>query len=103
MVAVRIETEDRNFQTANESWINQQINLRRRDGQRPRVRVRIEDDKVSTVLLTPGCPNGAGGGRQPNPQEKEIFDLWDRLRSNTSNFIGGNLVAFLKQLSRLLS
>lgn len=102
MVAVKIGTEERNLQTADESWINRQINLRRRDGQNPCVRVRIDEEALNMVLSTPTCPAGAEGGRTPNPKEKEVFELWDPLGLRHSTFTGGNLVAFIKQLRRFL-
>jgi len=37
-----------------------------------------------------------------NTQEEKIYDLWEKHRLDEADFSGGNLVAFLKQLSNLL-
>jgi len=55
------------------------------------------------TLTTPGCVTGGGGGRAPNANEREIFQLWNERRLNDIDFTGGNLVAFLAQLTRTFS
>lgn len=102
MITVKIGTDERSLESAHESWINQQINRRRQDGDSSCVRVRIEENGLNMILSTAGCPAGNGGGRPPNAKEKEVFDLWDRLGLNKPDFTGGRLVAFLKQLDRFL-
>lgn len=102
MISIKIGTDERSLETADESWINHQINRRRQDGDSPCVRVHIEENGLNVILSTASCPVGNGGGRPPNAKEKEVFDLWDRLHLNSSEFTGGNLVAFVKQLRRFL-
>ena len=87
---------------ASESWINDQLNRRRRDGQNVCVQVSVQAGGVQLVLSTPGC-GGGGGGRQATPREMDILDLWNKLHLNQAGFTGGNLVAFLKQLGRLVA
>ncbi len=103
MITVRIGTSERSIDTADESWINEQINRRRHDGVMPCVRVTIDQELLNMILSTPGCPIDVRGGRPPNVKEREVLDLWDRQKLNTSDFTGGNLTAFLKQLHRLVS
>ena len=98
-ISIKIGSSERHLKDARESWINQQINLRRKDRQPVCVRVTIHDSFVDMILSTADCPNLGGGGRLPNRQEKIIFDLWKKLGLNKSDFHGGNLVAFLKQVS----
>lgn len=93
---------ERELACADESWINQQINRRRADGQVVCVRVNIQKDDLNMGLSTPTCGSMCGGGRPPNNREKRVFDLWDQRGLNDVEFTGGSLVAFLKQLSRLL-
>jgi hypothetical protein len=102
MTTVRIGDETRSLADANESWINQQINRRRADGQNVCVEVSIGTGGLSLRLATPGCGGGGGGGRSPSSNEQEVLDLWIKRGLNTSDFTGGNLVAFLKHLRRLL-
>lgn len=102
MTRMKIGTDERSLESADESWINQQINRRRQDGDSLCVRVRIEENDLNMILSTPSCPARNGGGRPPSPKEKEAFDLWDRLGLSNADFTGGRLVAFLKQLRRFL-
>lgn len=98
-IRVRIGETERGLYEADEHWINQQINRRRHDGQRICVRVFIKDGFLNMILSTPGCPNSGSGGRPPNPHEKRIFDLWNKLGLNKPEFHAGNVTAFLKQVS----
>lgn len=102
MIRVQIGGDERDLATADEQWINQQINRRRADGQTVCVRVTVKEGDLSMVLSTPTCGGSGGGGRPPRPQEKEIFNLWNQRGLDDANFTGGNLVAFLKQLKHLL-
>lgn len=102
-VTVRIGDETRNLEAAGESWINDQLNRRRKDGQNVCVQVNVNSGGAQVVLTTPGCGGGGGGGRQANAHELDIIELWSKLHLNEAGFSGGNLVAFLKQLRRLVS
>jgi hypothetical protein len=99
MITIRIAEEERQLDAVDEQWINQQINRRRADGQSVCVIVTVHKDDLDMVLSTPNCASG-GGGRPPRPREKEVFDLWNQRGLNDTDFTGGNLVAFLKQLRR---
>lgn len=102
MIRVQIGGDERELATADEQWINQQINRRRADGQTVCVRVTVKEGDLSMVLSTPTCGGSGAGGRPPRPQEKEIFNLWNQRGLDDASFTGGNLVAFLKQLKHLL-
>jgi len=103
MITVRIGEEERSLQAASEQWITQQIQRRRADGHSICVRVSIRRGGLDMTLTTPGCVTGGGGGRAPNANEREIFQLWNERRLNDIDFTGGNLVAFLAQLTRTFS
>lgn len=105
MIRIKIGSSERQFSSISdldESWITQQVNRRQADGQAVCVQVSIEQSSVNIRLSTPGCSKRSGGGRPPKPQEKAIFDLWDKRGLNQANFSGGNIVAFFKQLRKLL-
>jgi hypothetical protein len=85
-----------------ESTIAQQVNRRRDEGAPVCVQVRIEEGDLYMVLSSPQCSGGGGGGRPPNPREKRVFDLWDKLGLSGKSFAGGHVVAFLHQVQRLL-
>ncbi len=101
MVTVKIGSFEKDLDDVEENWINQQVNGLRRDGKSVCVLVRIRTDSLNVVLTTPEC-SVSGGTRLPNPQEKEIFELWNKRGLNESDFTGGNLVAFIKQLRKIL-
>jgi hypothetical protein len=99
---IRIGSAEVALNQADEAWIHQQINRRRTDGVAVCVQVRIKDRDVDVVLQTPTCAGGAGGARQPNPREQRVLGLWNERGLNQSTFTGGNVVAFLHQVRRLL-
>lgn len=103
MITVQIGEETRTLEDASESWINEQINRRRRDGLPICVIVTLNRADAQVTLRSPGCGGGfgGGGGRPPNAKESHIIQLWERRRLNSEEFTGGNLVAFLKQIKRL--
>lgn len=102
MVTIRIGGTQRTLDEHYESWINQQIVARRQAGEPVCVVVSIEEDGLRMHLSTPGCGNGSVGGRPPNRQESAVLSLWQRHGLNADTFSGGDLIAFLKQLSRML-
>jgi hypothetical protein len=103
MITVRIGTETRPVADATESWINEQINRRRGDGQNICVEVVMQTSGLNLRLATPGCGTGGGGGRAPTANEREVLELWDKRGLNSAGFSGGNLIAFLKQVDRVAS
>jgi hypothetical protein len=99
-VMVQIGSETRSLDDASPSWINDQINRRRRDGASFCVRVTIDNPPIDLALSTPGCSGGGGGGRRLNTQEEEIADLWRKHYLSDEAFSGGSLVSFLKQIGK---
>ena len=102
MVTVRIGNETRSVNEADENWITQQISRRRRDGQNVCAEVSINTGGLNLRLTTPACGSVGGGGRPPNNNEQQVFELWDKRGLNSTDFTGGNLVAFVKELDRML-
>lgn len=102
MITIRIGETEREISSADESWINQQINRRRADDLTVCVKVIVKEGYLDMILLTPTCNASGGGGRSPRPREKSVFDLWNQRGLNEDNFAEGNLIAFLKQLKHIL-
>jgi hypothetical protein len=106
MVIVKIGASARDFTSVNdieESWINRQISGLRGDHHPVCVRVTVNEGPLNLMLTTPDCAgSGGGGGRPPNAKEAETFALWERVGLNKSEFSGGNLVAFFKQLRQFI-
>lgn len=102
MIKIRIADVEKELASADEQWINQQINRRRADGQTVCVMVTVHEGGLNMVLTTPTCGAGGSGGRLPRPEESKVFDLWKKRGLDDENFTGGNVMAFLKQLQHLL-
>jgi len=102
MIKIRIEDTERDLDSVDESWINQQINRRQADGLSVCVRITIMEGDLDMILSTPTCRSSGGGNRSPRPHEKTVLDLWNQRGLNESDFSGGNLIAFLKQLRHIV-
>lgn len=98
MIEVQIGSEKRGIKDASPSWIREQLDRRRREGDRVCVQVFIDKPSLHMRLTTPDCPS-TGGGRPPTAQEQKIFDLWKKRRLDNPDFTSGNLIAFLRQIS----
>lgn len=103
MNTISIGNESRPLDQADPEWITQQINGRRKDGQAVCVRLSVHTAGLNLSCSTPACASsGSGGGRPPTPHEREILDLWAKHGLNTGDFAPGNVVAFVKQVLRLI-
>jgi len=105
MIIIRISNISREFEKArdiDENWIMEQLNRRRLAGNEICVRVSIKEDLLNLSLSSHGCNGGGGGGRPPNEQEDTVFDLWDKVGMNKADFSGGALIAFFKQIHRII-
>ncbi len=102
MVTIRIGNDTRQLEDADEVWLTQQVNTRHREGLPVCVQVTIRTSTLQVSLTTPACGSSAGGGRPPRPDEAEIIELWNKHKLTSTEFTGGDLVAFTKQLRRHL-
>jgi len=103
MIEIQIAGSKKSIDEDYESWVNQQINNRRKAGQIVCVRIFIKEEHLNLILSSPKCPFMGKPKRSPlNNQEKAILDLWNKFRLNTNDFSGGNLISFLKQVRRYL-
>lgn len=98
MITVAIGQESRSGSDITESWINQQVNRRSRDGARVCVTITLKNRDLDMILRTSDCPSSRGGGRAPNTHERRVFEVWNKLDLQNGEVHGGKLVAFLKQL-----
>ena len=105
LIKILIGNNERQFDDVyniDESWINQQINKRKEDKEKVCVRVYIKNELIDILLTTLACGRGERGRRKPIPRETEIFNLWERRGLREENFSGGNLIAFFKQLRKII-
>lgn len=97
-IKVKIGMNERDINEMEPNWIPEQIVRRKQDGVPVCVVVKIKSNGLDMSLASGGCPTG-GGGRAPNPQEIQIFDLWEKLHLKEIDISPGNLIAFLKKIS----
>lgn len=103
MITVQIGgSASRTIAEASESWITEQIQQRRRDGSPICVRVSVATSDLNVALASQDCPLGIGGGRPPNERERRILDLWVQRVNSKNELNPGELIAFLRQLDRLV-
>lgn len=102
MFTVQIGNEQRPLNDVDDAWINRKINERFSAGASVCVQVRIQEPNIDLLLTTPDCAIGGGAGRQANPHEAKIFQLWEQRGLRRPNYTGGDLIAFLKQVGSYL-
>ena len=99
MIKIKIGTIERTLESIDDCWIRQQIDQRRLDDGSVCVRVDIEKPGLSLLLSSVGCSSAGGGGRSPNPNEKEVLSIWERCGMHNDHFSSENLISFLKTIS----
>lgn len=100
MVTVQIGPDQRSIGDVTSAWVNEQINRRRHENRPVCVQVRVQEGSLHMVLSTPGCQCNGSATRPPSEDERQILLLWERRGLDQPDFTGGNLIAFLQQLSR---
>lgn len=103
MITITIGSEQRSFQDFTSQWVHQQLVRRRHDNATVCIKIVIDEAPLNMILSTPGCAatvQRAASHRPPNPQESQIYALWDRHGLNDHGFTGGQIIAFLQQLRR---
>lgn len=100
MIKIQIGSTERDLNKASEGWIREQIERRRQDGQPVCVRVIIEQGALNMSLSTSGCPPSNRPSRAPKPEERKVFDFWEKSGLNKPDFQVRSLIVFLKQVSR---
>lgn len=101
MISVTINGDERSGSDITESWVTQQVNNRRRNRAPVCVVVQLKESNLNMTLRTVDCTTRGGGSRAPNAREQRVFELWNKLQLDGSDFTGGDLLAFLKQVERL--
>lgn len=99
---LRIGNETRTLAEASENWINEQIRRRRADGQDICIELSIQSERINVRLATPGCGNGGRGGRQANPYELNVIELWDSGKLNSREFSPEGVASMVKHIKRAL-
>jgi len=101
VIEIQINGSKKDIDENYESWVNQQIDNRRKEKQIVCVRVFIKEAYLNLILSSRECPP-IRGYPPHTKREKVIVELWNKCGLNTSDFHGGNLIAFLKQVRKYL-
>lgn len=101
MISIRINEVEHNVDEVTESWIAEQIHIRREAGEIVCVGVRIDLPGIKMRLATPTCGGGGGGGRPPNQMESRLFALWAEQGLDGVNFSPKAPVLFLRSIAQL--
>jgi len=103
VITVRIARSQRQFPTddVDEAWLNKQFKQQDEDPLCVQIAIR-SNTGVNVIVSTPGCPTSRSAPRSPKPREREILELWNELLRCHGTLHSGNVIAFLKQVRRML-
>jgi hypothetical protein len=103
VIKIKIGPIERDIRDTDEDWVKQQVNGRRESGEPVCVRVSIHMDGVNVLLSTADCSQCPASTRPPNCREKPILDLWKKYELSGALFDIGRLLAFIRELSRMVN
>lgn len=98
MITIEINDSRQDLSDINPSWINEQVRKREADGLAVCLKIYIKEGNIDLVLSCGDCGAAGGGGRQPNPEEQQIFELWDKFGCSDKPINPGKINAFLSQI-----
>ncbi|QOX78272.1 hypothetical protein FY034_04765 [Trichlorobacter lovleyi] len=102
-VKIRIGNQEHDLLQADKHWIISQIREQQNDSGSVCVQIAIKKGNINMRLCSGACPStGSGGDRQATQQELRIFELWEKHGGKQKHLGGGEIVAFLEQLQRIL-
>jgi hypothetical protein len=101
-VRIKIGNQEHDIAQADSHWIISQIKDQQSDTGSVCVQIVIKKGDVDLQLRSAGCPSTGGGSRQASQQELRILELWEDHSSREKQLNGGEIIAFLNQLKRIL-
>jgi hypothetical protein len=102
MVTIDINGQRKSLAEKHESWVTEQINNRRKSGIPVTIRIEIGGD-INLNFSADDQPCGGGGGsRNYSRTQQEVINLWCNSKLNSPPVAPGDLISFLKRLSKLL-
>jgi len=100
MITIQIGNEERELGKAEDSWIAEQIDKRRKNGESVCIVIDIATPTINITFATKDCQREGGVGNF-TAQEQRVIDRWRELRLTESEFTMGQLSAFLNDLKIL--
>jgi hypothetical protein len=101
MTEVSIAGERRDARDASSAWLRSAIGRVRQLESRVCVKVRIKHGTIDMILGTEDCPSSDEEGRPFRPEERKIFELWERKNLTTNHFTVKELAEFLGAIGDL--
>lgn len=102
MITLKIGNNERSDGNINAQWIQEQINARRKAGEKICVFFNVNCGDVNLNLPSRDCPkSGDGGGRSPNFKEEFILDEWRKKGYPDQDINTGMVVSFWEFLKRV--
>ena len=100
-VSITIGDETRSYASATKDWINKTFAFAKRQGLLPSVTIQLSQPGLVLGLATPGAGRRGDGGAL-TPAQNRIVEVWIRHHMTSNHYTGGNLIAFLSELERLI-
>ena len=66
------------------------------------VRVHIKVNQLNIVLSSPSCVTRGNSKEHLSSQEENILNLWEKCKLGNHDFLGENVIAFLKQVGKFI-
>ncbi|MCH8549930.1 MAG: hypothetical protein LAT80_13755 [Balneolaceae bacterium] len=105
MITIKIGTAEHRDGDIDARWITDQVNKRRKEGEKFCVFFKVNCGDVNLNLTSRDCPKSGsgdgGGGRSPNVKEEFILDEWRKKGFPMNDVDPGMVVSFWEFLKRL--
>lgn len=104
MIYVKIATEERKLEEADQQWITQSIIRHRRAHGTVCVQVRFDLPGITVRLTTHDCPRGPGSPIDHfSRDERRLIEFWRELDLfEDPTFPPGKIIAFLNRATRII-
>ncbi len=101
MITIKIGTAERRDGEINARWIQDQVNARKKEGEKICVLFQINCVDININLPSRDYPKSGGGGRKLKPKEKFILDEWNKKGFYAKDINPGMVVSFWEFVKKL--
>ncbi|MEX1135393.1 MAG: hypothetical protein WEB89_00740 [Balneolales bacterium] len=104
MITIKIGTSERRDGDINARWITDQVNSRRKTGEKICVIFKVNCDDVNLNLPSRDCPKSGGGGggrRKLSAKVEHILDEWKKKGFPDKDINPGMVVSFWEFVKRV--
>ena len=99
MITIRINQASESNSGIKPQWISEQIQNRRKDGASICVVFEVKCSGIDIRLPLGQCPQGNGGGREPNKRELQLIDKFEKMKGKEIN--PGLIISFWQHLKKV--